>query len=116
MGLSSIRSGTFLILPQVRVLTHDRLQVTVAKIQQSLPEMKRDGNTVLVSTWHDLIYDESSTERANGVLRQIQFIPTLAKLLQESPDEVIADLEEIRKYSKHAIVGQAYVLMATFSD
>ncbi|KAF7436910.1 hypothetical protein PC9H_003744 [Pleurotus ostreatus] len=80
------------------VFDKERLQVTVAKIQQSLPEMKRDGNTVLVSTWHDLIYDESSTERANGVLRQIQFIPTLAKLLQDSPDEVIADLEEIRKY------------------
>ncbi len=105
----------FLIL-SARVLTFGRLQVTVAKIQQSLPEMKRDGNTVLVSTWHDLIYDESSTERATGVLRQIQFIPTLAKLLQDSPDEVIADLEEIRKYSACVIVGQSYVLTPTLSD
>lgn len=78
--------------------------------------MKRDGNTVLVSTWHDLIYDENSTERATGVLRQIQFIPTLAKLLQDSPDQVIADLEEIRKYSECAIVGQPYVFTTTPSD
>ncbi|EDR15625.1 uncharacterized protein LACBIDRAFT_300739 [Laccaria bicolor S238N-H82] len=75
----------------------DRLQVVVAKIQQSLPEMKRDGNNVLGSLWSNLLYSEKSTSRSGGVLPQAEFIPKLAKQLQESPSEVIADFEAIRK-------------------
>ncbi|THV04852.1 hypothetical protein K435DRAFT_774162 [Dendrothele bispora CBS 962.96] len=78
--------------------TKERLQVTVAKIQQSLPELKRDGNTVLGSLWADLLYSEASTSRAGGVLPQIDFIPKLAKQLQEEPDQVLSDFEEIRKH------------------
>ncbi|KAF7347762.1 hypothetical protein MVEN_01533700 [Mycena venus] len=76
----------------------ERLQVTIAKIQQSLPEMKRDGNTVLGSLWADLLYNEASTSRAGGILPQNEFIPNLAKQLAESPEQVIADLQEIRRY------------------
>lgn len=77
----------------------ERLQVTIAKIQQSLPEMKRDGNTVLGSLWADLLYNEASTSRAGGILPQIDFIPKLAKQLAESPEQVIADFQEIRRYA-----------------
>lgn len=72
----------------------------IAKIQQSLPEMKRDGNNVLRSLLGDLIYDDSSTSRFGSVIPQADFIPKLAKQLQASPAEVIADFEEIRKCSK----------------
>jgi len=75
----------------------ERLQVTVAKIQQSLPEIKRDGHTVLSALCADLLYDETSTSRAGGVLVQTSFIPKLTKQLQESPAQVIADFEEIRR-------------------
>ncbi|KAJ7169964.1 Metalloenzyme, LuxS/M16 peptidase-like protein [Mycena filopes] len=75
----------------------ERLQVTIAKIQQSLPEMKRDGNTVLGSLWADLLYNEASTSRAGGILPQIDFMPKLAKQLQDTPEQVITDLHEIRK-------------------
>ncbi|KAJ7038105.1 Metalloenzyme, LuxS/M16 peptidase-like protein [Mycena alexandri] len=51
----------------------ERLQVTIAKIQQSLPEMKRDGNTVLGSLWADLLYNEASTSRAGGILPADRF-------------------------------------------
>jgi Zn-dependent M16 (insulinase) family peptidase len=81
-------------------LFFNRLQVVLAKIQQSLPERKRDGEAVLESLWNSLMFDDSSTSRAGGVLPQAEFIPKLLKSLQESPDEVIADFEEIRKYSK----------------
>jgi Zn-dependent M16 (insulinase) family peptidase len=74
------------------------LQVTIAKIQQSLPEMKRDGNTVLGSLWADVLYNETSTSRAGGILAQNDFIPNLAKQLVENPEQVIADLQEIRSY------------------
>ncbi|KAF8216136.1 Metalloenzyme, LuxS/M16 peptidase-like protein [Mycena galopus ATCC 62051] len=77
----------------------ERLQVTIAKIQQSLPEMKRDGNTVLGSLWADLLYNETSTSRAGGILPQNEFIPNVAKQLAENPDQVIADLQEIRRYA-----------------
>ncbi|KAJ6519911.1 Metalloenzyme, LuxS/M16 peptidase-like protein [Mycena sanguinolenta] len=77
----------------------ERLQVTIAKIQQSLPEMKRDGNTVLGSLWADLLYNEASTSRAGGILPQNEYIPNLAKQLAESPDQIIADLQEIRRYA-----------------
>ncbi|KAF8078531.1 Metalloenzyme, LuxS/M16 peptidase-like protein [Lyophyllum atratum] len=76
----------------------ERLQIVIAKTQQSLPELKRDGNNVLGSLWADLVYSEDSTSRAGGVLPQVEFIPKLAKQLQETPAEVIADFEEIRNY------------------
>ena len=55
---------------------------------------------MLESLWDSLIYDDSSTSRAGGVLPQAEFIPKLSKSLEESPSEVIADFEEIRKYSE----------------
>jgi len=78
----------------------ERLQVTVAKIQQSLPEMKRDGSTVLSSVWTDLLFNNASTSKAGGLIPQIDFVPKLAQELQESPEKVFADFEEIRKHSK----------------
>ena len=74
------------------------LQVTVAKIQQSLPELKRDGSTVLNSVSSCLLSSEQSTSRAGSVLPQAEFIPKLAAQLQESPNEVIKDFEELRKH------------------
>lgn len=47
------------------------------------------------------MFDDSSTSRAGGTLLQAEFIPRLLKSLQKSPNEVIADFEEIRKYSKY---------------
>jgi hypothetical protein len=62
--------------------------------------MKRDGSNVLSSLWATLLYAENSTSRSGGVLPQAEFIPKLSKLLQESPEQVIADFEEIRKHSE----------------
>lgn len=76
----------------------ERLSVVLAKIQQSLPELKRDGNTVLNSLWMNMLYNEKSTSRSAGVLSLMEFIPQLTKNLQEKPDEVIKDFEEIRSY------------------
>ena len=80
-------------------LLYNRLQVVLAKIQQSLPQLKRSGTQVLGSLCDSLLYDDSCTSRAGGILSQAEFIPRLSKSLQESPSEVIADFEEIRKYS-----------------
>ncbi|KAG6888680.1 hypothetical protein C0995_006670 [Termitomyces sp. Mi166 len=76
----------------------DRLQIVIAKIQQSLPELKRSGDNVLGSVWAELVYNNDSTSRAGSILPQLEFVPKLAKRLQSNPAEVIADFEEIRKH------------------
>jgi hypothetical protein len=99
-------TGTGIYLRQKKYLFYrltyfaNRLQVVAAKIQQSLPQRKRDGERILGSLWHSLMFNDSSTSRAGSTLSQAEFIPKLLKSLQESPSEVIADFEEIRKYSK----------------
>ncbi|KAH7911953.1 Metalloenzyme, LuxS/M16 peptidase-like protein [Hygrophoropsis aurantiaca] len=80
------------------VFDKDRLLVNAAKIQQSLPEMKRDGSNVLSSVWSEEHLNKSSTALAGAILPQSEFIPVLIKDLQENPDKVIADLEELRKF------------------
>ena len=104
MELSLTRTGTqsetkkFPVLHGFLLCLCNRLKVILAKIQQSLPELKREEDNVLESLWEDLIYNDDSTSRSGGVLCQADFIPQLSKLLQESPSQVIADFEEIRKY------------------
>lgn len=75
-----------------------RLQVAVAKIQQALPEYKRDGSNVLASLCSEMLYNEDSVSRSGGILSQMEFIPQLARRLQEEPEKVIADLEEVRRH------------------
>ncbi len=75
-----------------------RLQIEIAKIQQNIPELKRDGSNVLGSLWMSTLFGDNNTSRANSILTQIDFIPTLTRELQEDPDRVIANFEEIRKH------------------
>ncbi|KAH8804264.1 Metalloenzyme, LuxS/M16 peptidase-like protein [Flagelloscypha sp. PMI_526] len=75
----------------------DRLKVVFALIQQSLPELKRDENYLLSSLRHNLLYDESSSYRAGGVLQQIDAVPALIKAINERPVTVVTDFEELRK-------------------
>ena len=74
-----------------------RLQITVAKIQQSLPEMKRNGKTVLSAIASEQLYDETSTARAGNLLKQAEFIPGLIQQLQNEPKKVTEEFELIRK-------------------
>lgn len=77
-----------------------RLAVTVAKLQQTIPEQKRDGNAVLGAVSGSLLFNESSTQQASGLTSQISFIPKLAQMIKDDPDSVVRDLEELRKYSQ----------------
>lgn len=78
------------------VFDRERLQVTVAKVQQALPELKRDGSTVLSAVWSDVMYSELSTARAGTVLQQTEFVPKVAEQLQQRPEEVVKIMEELR--------------------
>jgi hypothetical protein len=74
-----------------------RLQITIAQIQQALPGLKRDGNTVLSAVTAELLHDENSTTRASGVLIQSDFIRGLSEKIHTSPKEVIEVFESIRR-------------------
>ncbi|CAE7154201.1 unnamed protein product [Rhizoctonia solani] len=79
--------------------TKDRLEVNVAKILQSLPEQKRDGNTIMTAISNSLTFKtHKSVSNSGGITTQMEFIPELAKKLQETPEEVI---EHMRKFREH---------------
>lgn len=78
-------------------MTAFRLQVAVAKIQQNIPELKRDGNNVLSSQCAQLLYAENSTNRATTVFTLMEFVPALQTLLADEPRKVVNMFEEIRK-------------------
>ncbi|KAL4071016.1 Metalloenzyme, LuxS/M16 peptidase-like protein [Scleroderma citrinum] len=80
------------------VFDKERLHVSAAKVGQSLPELKRDGNNVLSSVWLENHFDRSSTALASAVLPQSEFVPKLIAELRETPGkEIIADFEEFRR-------------------
>ncbi|KAF9229385.1 hypothetical protein BS17DRAFT_771387 [Gyrodon lividus] len=79
------------------VFDKERLHVSAAKLAQSLPELKRDGNNVLSSIWAETLFDKTSTSLAGTILSQAEFVPKLIRDLQESPAEVIAAFEKLRK-------------------
>ncbi|KAG8859116.1 hypothetical protein FRB96_004686 [Tulasnella sp. 330] len=74
----------------------ERLEVTIAKVLQSLPEMKRDGNTVLGAVHGQVLFNESSTNQASSVLAQLDSMPQLLEQLKNDPDSVIQDFKTIR--------------------
>lgn len=78
----------------------DRLEVSVAKLRQELPQRKRDGDGVSQAMSRALVFDESkSTAVANGLLRQIDFLPELARRIKDEPTSVVRDLEAFRAES-----------------
>lgn len=46
----------------------------------------------------EMLFDETSVSRSTMTLPQSEFIPKLAEQLQQSPDEVVKDFEEIRRH------------------
>ncbi|EJD55672.1 hypothetical protein AURDEDRAFT_109912 [Auricularia subglabra TFB-10046 SS5] len=76
----------------------ERLRVTVAKLQQSLPETKRSGQRVLSSVMSSLMETSSANNRAWQVETQLEFFPQVAQQLQDDPESVVRDLETIRKH------------------
>lgn len=84
------------------------LQVNVAKLQQQLPEIKRDGDNVLSSVNADLLYQETAIVRMGGIVYLLEQVPKLAEQLRESPEEVIKDLELLRSSSMSPLLAQSH--------
>lgn len=76
----------------------ERLRVAVAKIQQGLPETKREGQKVHSSVLSSMMHTAASNSRASHIETQLEYIPKLAQRLQDEPEEVVRELETVRKY------------------
>jgi hypothetical protein len=72
------------------------LGVTIAKVQQSLPELKRDGQTVAYAVHGDALFNQDSVIHAGSVTTQLEEIPILAERLRDEPEAVIRDFNTIR--------------------
>jgi Zn-dependent M16 (insulinase) family peptidase len=82
----------------------DRLGVTIAKLQQSLPQYKRDGNGVAGAVSTDLTFDESCTARCATVTGMMEWVPRISKELKESPKEVVRKMKKIQAISTFFLV------------
>lgn len=91
--------------------TRGRLNITVAKIQQGLPELKRDGNTVVNAVYAESLWTSGSASQASGLMKQIEFNPILSGRLKTDPDSVVADLKELREYCSFVLVRVLYLLL-----
>lgn len=94
-GISWIRDVLF-----QSEFTKERLEVTLAKVQQSLPEMKRDGNSMSRSVFSDLVYDKTLTSKNAGVMSLMEWIPRVAAEVQDNVQSVIEKLEKVRTLSR----------------
>ena len=79
--------------------TKERLEVTLAKVQQTLPELKRSGRGVARAFFTELVFDKSLT-MVNGSLPVLmEWVPRLLDEVQNDTEAVIQKLEEVRKIS-----------------
>jgi len=63
-----------------------------------------------------MLYDKSSTSLAGAILPQSDFVPKLIQNLQEDPDTVVADFEELRKYGAFPVDPQYGIYSQDDSD
>lgn len=76
----------------------------LAKITQSLPELKRDGNTMMSSLLSSLLHDESSSTRGYNITTMLETIPQISKQLETDPDSLVKDMEQFRSSRKWCVV------------
>ena len=82
----------------------DRLGVTIAKIQQSLPQYKRDGNGVANAVSTDLTFDASCTTRCSSVTGMMEWVPRISKELKENPKDVVQKMKKVQAISTFYVV------------
>ena len=84
-----------------------------AQYQQRLVGWRRDGNSVLGSTWQELLFDETIVHTAYTVLAQIDFMPKVIAQLEENPEEVVRVFEEITGYRESSAIHYSIVYFLT---
>lgn len=78
------------------IFDEERISATVAKMLASIPEEKRDGNSMVSAVDTIVNFNPESISRAQCALVRHPYLKQLKKMLQENPQAVLATLEEIR--------------------
>lgn len=77
----------------------NRLRITAQKLLQSLPSEKRDGLDVALAAFRNLVLDsDRSTNLSQQLLARLESTPAVVERLKSEPEQVVADLEELRKF------------------
>ncbi|KAL7267686.1 hypothetical protein RUND412_009713 [Rhizina undulata] len=74
-----------------------RLATTVTKLKADIPEEKRSGSNMAWSVNTMVSYSRESIGRAQDTLVKALYLKRINSLLEEKPDEAIAQFEEFRK-------------------
>jgi len=77
-------------------ITAERVKVLGTKMENSISELKRKGSKVVSIIMNSLLLNQDSNYHASNMIRQQQFLKSLLKKLDCSPNEVLSDLEELR--------------------
>jgi Zn-dependent M16 (insulinase) family peptidase len=93
----------------------DRLEVTIAKLQQSLPQYKRDGNGVAGAVSTDLTFDVSCTARYSTVTGMMEWVPRISKELKESPKEVVRKMKKVQAISTFFYVSLTCFVVGAYT-
>jgi len=77
-------------------ITAERVKVLGTKMENSISELKRKGSKVVSIIMNSILLNQDSNYHASNMIRQQQFLKSLLKKLDCSPNEVLSDLEELR--------------------
>jgi len=91
-------------------LTEDRVRVVATKMENSLPEYRRQGSKVVGALSEAITMSRDSNSRLTNMVQQGATLRHTLKRLDCSPNEVLRDLEEVR-----AAVTQPGSMMVSIS-
>ena len=73
-----------------------RIKAITTRLLADIPEEKRDGNSMAYAIENTINTEPASITRARGTLTRAVYLKRVRRLLEDSPDTVLSQLEEIR--------------------
>ena len=98
------------------IFDQTRLMASMAKLISSVPEEKRNGDAMASAVANFVHTTRQSTSRARNTLIKSTYLRNVLFELQESPDSVIAKLEQIRKVLARPSNFRVFVIANVESD
>jgi Zn-dependent M16 (insulinase) family peptidase len=81
--------------------TKERLEITLAKVLQSLPETKRHGSVMAKSVFSELVFDKTLTSNNAAITSLMEWVPRVATEIQDNVQTVVEKLEKVRALSAY---------------
>ena len=78
-----------------------RIKATTTRLLADIPEEKRDGSSMAYAVENSVNTQPASITRARGTLTRAVYLKRVKRLLEESPQTILSQLEEIRSALFH---------------